>query len=160
MISFFNKVTENILVAVFFVMTLSVVWQVMSRYLFNISASWTEELSRFCLMWLAVLGAAYITGRRQHIEIDYFFDKFSVANKRKLDYFVEVLILIFAVTILIIGGSYLMYMTFYLEQKSPALQVPLGLVYCILPLSGILMVIHTIAYMKQIKNINYGSDES
>ncbi len=160
MISFFNKITENILVAVFFVMTLSVVWQVLSRYLFNISASWTEELSRFCLMWLAILGAAYITGRREHIEIDYFFDKFSKANKRKLDYFVETLILVFAVVVLIIGGAYLMYMTFYLEQKSPALQVPLGLVYSILPLSGILMVIYTLTYMKQIKNINYGSDDS
>ncbi|MBY5958824.1 TRAP transporter small permease [Membranicola marinus] len=160
MISVLNKVTENILVGVFFVMTLSVVWQVMSRYLFNISASWTEELARFCLMWLAVLGAAYITGKRGHIEIDYFFDKFSPSQKRRLDYFVETLILIFAVVILIIGGAYLMYMTFYLEQKSPALQVPLGLVYCILPISGALMVVYTIDYMKQIKNINYSINES
>ena len=160
MIRLLNKITENILVAVFFVMTLSVVWQVLSRYMFNISASWTEELARFCLMWLAVLGAAYITGKRQHIEIDYFFDMFSPKNKRKLDYFIEILILMFAVIVLIIGGAYLMYMTFYLEQKSPALQVPLGFVYAILPLSGILMVVYTVVHMKTIRHINYGTHDS
>lgn len=160
MIRLLNKITENILVAVFFVMTLSVVWQVLSRYMFSISASWTEELARFCLMWLAVLGAAYITGKRQHIEIDYFFDMFSPKNKRKLDYFIEILILMFAVIVLIIGGAYLMYMTFYLEQKSPALQVPLGFVYAILPLSGILMVVYTVVHMKTIRHINYGTHDS
>ena len=160
MIRLLNKITENVLVVVFFVMTLSVVWQVLSRYMFNISASWTEELARFCLMWLAVLGAAYITGKRQHIEIDYFFDMFSTENKRKLDYFIEFLILLFAIVVLIIGGAYLMYMTFYLEQKSPALQVPLGFVYSILPLSGILMVVYTVVHMKTIRNINYGAHES
>lgn len=160
MIRFLDKITEYVLVGVFFLMTISVVWQVLSRYLFNISASWTEELARFCLMWLAVLGAAYITGKRQHIEIDYFFDMLSPANKRRLDYFIESLILLFAVAVLIIGGSYLMYMTFYLDQTSPALQVHLGLIYSILPLSGLLMVIYTVAHMKQIKNINYSPDES
>lgn len=160
MIKFINKITENVLVVVFFVMTLSVVWQVLSRYLFNISASWTEELARFCLMWLAILGAAYITGKREHIEIDYFFDKFSPRTKKKMDYFIEVLILIFAVVVLVIGGSYLMYMTAYLEQKSPALQVPLGVVYSILPLSGILMVYYTVIHMMTIKHIKYYPDES
>lgn len=160
MISILNKITESVLVTVFFVMTLSVVWQVLSRYLFNISASWTEELARFCLMWLAVLGAAYITGKRQHIEIDYFFDMFSPVNKRRLDYFIEFLIILFAVVVLIIGGAYLMYMTFYLEQKSPALQVPLGIVYSILPLSGILMVIYTMFHIILIKDINYSEHES
>ena len=160
MISIFNKIAESVLVVVFFVMTLSVVWQVMSRYLFNTSASWTEELSRFCLMWLAMLGAAYITGKREHIEIDVVFEKLSLKNKRRLDFFIEVLIILFAIVVMIIGGGYLMYMTFYLEQKSPALQVPLGYIYSILPLSGILIVIYTVQYMGQIKSQKYSTDES
>ncbi len=160
MISFFNKITETILVVVFFVMTLSVVWQVMSRYLFNISASWTEELARFCLMWLAMLGAAYITGKREHIEIDILFGKLSLKNKRRLDYFIEVLIILFAVMVMIIGGGYLMYMTFYLEQKSPALQVPLGYVYCVLPISGILIVMYTVHHLTLIKDLKYSAHES
>src|SRR5690606_25339657 len=99
MISFFNIISGSRLVVVFFVMTLSVVWQVKSRYLFNISASWTEELARFCLMWLAMLGAAYITGKKEHIEIDILSGKLSLKNKRRLDYFIEVLIILFAVMV-------------------------------------------------------------
>lgn len=52
MISIVNKITERVLVIIFVVMTLSVVWQVLSRYLLSISASFTEELARYCLMWL------------------------------------------------------------------------------------------------------------
>lgn len=160
MINLINKITERILIGVFFIMTASVVWQVLTRYLFNISTSFTEELARFCLMWLAILGAAYITGRREHIAIDYFANKLSPSSQRILDYGIEVLILFFAVVILIIGGGYLMYMTLYMKQNSPALQVPLGVVYSIIPISGILMIIYTLDHLKNLKYKNYSTDES
>ncbi len=160
MITFFNKVAEYILVSVFFVMTVSVVWQVLSRYLFNISSSWTEELSRFSLMWLAMLGAAYITGKKEHIEIDLLFDHLSPVNARRLDLFIGVLIIFFALTVMVIGGGYLMYMTLYLEQKSPALQVPLGYVYSVLPLSGLLIIMYTIDQMKKTTHQKTVADES
>lgn len=159
MITTINRIAETILVTVFVIMTVSVIWQVMSRYLFNISASWTEELSRYCLMWLAMLGAAYITGKREHIEIDVLFEKLSLKNQQRLEYFIEILIIIFAVTVMVIGGGYLMYMTFYLEQKSPALQVPLGYIYSILPLSGLLIVMYTLHYISQIKSLKITADE-
>ncbi|SRR5690554_4926326 len=159
MITTINRIAETILVTVFVIMTVSVIWQVMSRYLFNISASWTEELSRYCLMWLAMLGAAYITGKREHIEIDVLFEKLSLKNQQRLEYFIEILIIIFAVTVMVIGGGYLMYMTFYLEQKSPALQVPLGYIYSILPLSGLLIVMYTLHYISQIKSQKITADE-
>lgn len=160
MISIINKITEVILVVVFFVMTLSVVWQVLSRYLFNISASWTEELARYCLMWLAMLGAAYITGKREHIEIDIVFDQLSLKNKRRLDYFIESLIILFALVVMIIGGGYLMYITLYLEQASPALQIPLGYVYSVLPISGVLIVMYTIHHLSHIEHLKYNTHES
>lgn len=159
MITTINRIAETILVTVFVIMTVSVIWQVMSRYLFNISASWTEELSRYCLMWLAMLGAAYITGKREHIEIDVLFEKLSLKNQQRLEYFIEILIIIFAVIVMVIGGGYLMYMTFYLEQKSPALQVPLGYIYSILPLSGLLIVMYTLHYISQIKSQKITADE-
>src|SRR5699024_10024630 len=119
-----------------------------------------EELARFCLMWLAILGAAYITGKREHIAIDYFANKLSPSNQRILDFGIEILILFFALVVLIIGGGYLMYMTFYMEQNSPALQVPLGVVYSIIPISGILMIIYTLDHLKKLKDKNYATDES
>lgn len=160
MINTINKITERVLVGVFFIMTISVVWQVLTRYLFNVSTSFTEELARFCLMWLAILGAAYITGKREHIAIDYFANKLSPKGQKVLDYGIELLILIFAVIVLIIGGGYLMYITLYMEQNSPALQVPLGLVYSVIPLSGVLMIIYTLDHLKKLKDKNYDTDES
>lgn len=151
MISIVNKITERVLVIIFVVMTLSVVWQVLSRYLLSISASFTEELARYCLMWLAILGAAYITGKREHIAIDFFADKLPESSQYFLNVIIEILILVFAVIVLIIGGGYLMYMTFYMGQISPALKIPLGYIYTIIPVSGILMVIYTIVHLRLLK---------
>ncbi|WP_236975699.1 TRAP transporter small permease [Membranihabitans maritimus] len=160
MITVMNKTVERILIGIFIIMTFSVTWQVLSRYIFNFSASFTEELARFCLMWLAILGAAYMTGQREHISIDYFFNKFSHKQQKKLDYFIEILILLFSLAVLVIGGAYLMYMTFYLDQKSPALQIPLGIIYSILPISGILIIIYTIDHLKKISNSKNPTHES
>ncbi|GAA5220411.1 TRAP transporter small permease [Membranihabitans marinus] len=160
MITLINKTVERLLIGIFIIMTLSVTWQVLSRYIFNVSASFTEELARFCLMWLAILGAAYMTGQRGHISIDYLFKKFSPDNQRRLDYFIEILIIVFSVAVLVIGGAYLMYMTFYLNQKSPALQVPLGAVYSVLPLSGVLITFYSLIHLKQISVNKYPEHES
>lgn len=160
MIGIINKTVERLLIAIFLIMTFSVIWQVLSRYIFNISASFTEELARFCLMWLAILGAAYMTGQRAHISIDYLFNKFSPSNQKRIDYAIEVLIILFSLAVLLIGGAYLMYMTFYLNQKSPALQVPLGAVYSVLPLSGVLIIYYSIRHLIQIGNRKYPSHES
>jgi len=55
---------------------------------------------------------------------------------------VYALIMLFALLVLVIGGSRLVYITFILGQKSPALQVPLAWVYMVLPISGLLIIFY------------------
>ena len=46
----------------------------------------------------------------------------------------------FAIVVMIIGGSWLVYTRFFLSVKSAALGLPLGVVYLVLPISGLLIV--------------------
>jgi TRAP-type C4-dicarboxylate transport system permease small subunit len=53
--------------------------------------------------------------------------------------FISVIIVIFAITVLIIGGTSLVYTRFLLSVKSAALGIPLGIVYLVMPVSGVLI---------------------
>jgi len=54
--------------------------QVSFRYLFFAPLPWTEELSRFFLVWVAFLGAASVTRRKMHILVDYLVSKMPLGQ--------------------------------------------------------------------------------
>jgi TRAP-type C4-dicarboxylate transport system permease small subunit len=60
---------------------------------------------------------------------------------------IQCVILSFSITVLVIGGSWLVYTRFYLGVKSAAIQLPLGYVYIVLPLSGIIIVYYSVHHL-------------
>jgi TRAP-type C4-dicarboxylate transport system permease small subunit len=56
--------------------------QVVSRYLLHVSLSWSEELARFLLMWLAMLSAAYGFKTRSHFALTFVTNRFSAGARR------------------------------------------------------------------------------
>jgi TRAP-type C4-dicarboxylate transport system permease small subunit len=75
-----------------------------------------------------------------HVAIDVLPKKFSKPTQKKITLFVNLLIIVFVFTALIIGGLRLVYITYILEQHSPSLQIPLAVVYLVLPISGSLII--------------------
>jgi TRAP-type C4-dicarboxylate transport system permease small subunit len=133
------------LVTVFMgILVLNVLWQVASRFIIGHPSSFTDELAGFLLIWVGLLGAAYATGQKQHLAIDLISKKLSDHKKRVLDTVINLLIMLFAVVILIIGGSNLVYITFHLNQISSALQLPIGYVYLVIPISGVFIIYYAI----------------
>lgn len=137
-----------VLVVLMFAMTLDVLWGVFTRYAVGSQASWSEELARFLLIWIGILGAAYASGKHMHLAIDLLKPKLSPKGQRLLGITIYSLVLLFAVCILIIGGIRLIYITHVLEQSSPALQVPMAVVYLVVPVSGILIAYYQIEKMR------------
>ena len=125
-------------------MLLSVCWQVLTRYVFSSPSSFTDELARYLLIWIGTLGAAYASGKRLHLAIDLFPGSLKGKSKYRLSVFINLLIILFSFTVLIVGGSRLVYITYTLGQVSAAMQLPLAYVYTILPISGILIVYYKI----------------
>ena len=156
----FNKVNlilEKVLIVIFALLVLDVLFQVFSRYILGISFTWTEEFARFSLIWLTILGAAYLNGKREHLSMDYLYQKFSESNKRKASILIEVLIFLFALIVMVIGGFNLVYTTLHLEQLSGTLRIPLGYIYAIMPFSGLLIMCFSVyhistIYSNKIKN--------
>jgi TRAP-type C4-dicarboxylate transport system permease small subunit len=145
-----DRILGNILAVLMGAMTLDVLWQVFSRYLLKSPSSFTDELARFLLIWIGVLGAAYVAGQNRHLAIDLLPSRLTGEKKRKLKIFISALIAVFALAVMVLGGSRLVYLTLYLGQKSSALQVPLGYVYLIVPLSGLLVTYYKVDNIMQL----------
>jgi TRAP-type C4-dicarboxylate transport system permease small subunit len=138
---------EKLLIGIFILLVIDVSWQVISRFIIGQSSSWTEELARFALIWLTVLGAAYLNGKQAHLSIDVFLMKLSPENQNRRKVVIEMFMMVFALVIMVIGGINLVYITLHLGQTSAALQVPLGFVYSIVPISGCFIIFFSLRHM-------------
>ncbi|MEN8230380.1 MAG: TRAP transporter small permease [Bacteroidota bacterium] len=150
----FNKGLEVFLVVLMSILVIDVLWQVFSRYLLSSPSSFTDELAGFLLIWVGVLGAAYVDGRKEHLAIDILIQKSPPARQRRLQYLIHSLIFLFALSVMVIGGITLMYTRFVLQVKSAALQLPLGYVYIILPISGLIIMFYEVLHIIELSKSN------
>lgn len=147
-----DKIVGVMLMVIMAVMVMNVTWQVFSRYVIQSPSSFTDELSRYLLVWLGMLGAAYVAGQGNHLAIDILPTKLTGEAKRKLLMVINVVIILFVIPVMIMGGTNLVYITFILEQKSATLQLPLAYVYMMIPFSGLLVLFYQLVDLKILMN--------
>ncbi len=135
-----DKAIEVFIMILLAFMVIVAIWQVSSRYVFNSPSTISEELLRYCLIWLAMIGSAYMFGLREHMSITFFVEKFGEEVVRKLSILSEVIIVVFSLFVLVYGGVNITLLT--MKQVSAALGISMGYVYLVLPLSGILMIFY------------------
>ena len=139
-----NRVLEFILIMLLSIMVLNVSWQVFSRYVLGNPSSFTDELARYLMIWLGVLGTAYVSGKRLHVAIDILHSQLSLSSQKTMQKVIFSIVILATFLIFIIGGSRLVYLSYLLGQKSAALQIPLYLVYVCVPLSGACIIFYKI----------------
>lgn len=134
-----NKILSAASVVLLVFMTSLVLWQVFTRYVLGKPAAFTEELVKYSLMWTAFIGAAYAFFTRDHMSLTIIKDKLT-GNKRKILLLViDVLILLLAVFVFVIGGFKLAMSA--RAEYSALLGIPRTLVYAVSPVSGIFIVV-------------------
>lgn len=124
---------------------LVVLWQVASRYLLGAPSGVTDELVRYLLVWIGLLGAAHATMTRRHLAIDLLPRRLEGDPRRRLELLIQALIAGFALLVMVGGGLALVRLSVELGQRSAALGVPLGWVYAALPVAGVLIVFDCVA---------------
>ncbi|MDP2527153.1 MULTISPECIES: TRAP transporter small permease [Maribacter] len=147
-----DAVLGKTLVLIMSVMVINVLWQVFTRYVTGNPSSFTDELARYLMIWIGVLGAAYVSGRNLHVAIDILPLRQNEKTQKKLKIIVTILVILFVLFAFVVGGSRLVYISYVLGQQSPALQVPLALVYIIIPISGLLIMYYKISDLKNMKS--------
>jgi len=135
---------EAALVLIMAANVLNVLWQVFTRFILRDPSSFTEELARYLLIWVGLLGASYVSGRKMHLAITVVLESMKGKNRLGAELVIQACIFVFACLVMVIGGSRLAAMTFALNQTSAALRIPLGYVYLVLPLSGLLIMFYAL----------------
>jgi len=137
-------VLKNFLIVLMVGLVAAVSWQVISRYVFSSPSSWTEEVARFLMIWIGLLGAAYAFRTRVHLGLDLLPKKLTGQSAQTLKMFTLLVIVLFSATVLIIGGGKLVALTWELKQYSAVLGLPIAFVYSVIPTAGILICLYSI----------------
>ena len=140
-----DALLKNVLIALMVALVASVSWQVISRYVFSSPSSWTEELARFLMIWVGLLGAAYAFRTGVHLGLDLLPNKLEGRSAEILKLFTLGAVILFSVAVLVVGGSKLVGLTWELRQYSAVMGLPMAFVYSVIPVAGALICIYAVA---------------
>ena len=138
------SVLNMVLIVAVALLLVDVVLGVFTRYVMGEQAKWTEELARFLLIWVSLLGGAVAFGEKAHLGVDFFVSKFHVKGRKITVVFVHLVVLFFAMTVFLYGGGRMVIDALVMEQTTPALGWKMGYIYLALPISGFFIVLFTI----------------
>jgi len=139
-----RRSVEITIVTLFAVLTIAVFAQVVARYVFNQPPAWTEELARFCQVWIILLASSICLRKGSHLAVDYLGPALGRGARRAVAVFTGCLIAIYSAVVVIWGARLLM---IGLSQTSPAMQLNMGLVYLVFPVAGGLMLLESVLAM-------------
>lgn len=89
-----------------------------------------------------MFAASYIFGKRDHMRMVFFIERFNKDIQIKIGILTEIVVLLFAIGVLISGGAYIT--TLSITQTTPALGISMGYIYMVLPVCGIITAIYSI----------------
>jgi len=135
---------ELFIIATMALLVVDVAWGVFSRYALGAQTKWTEELARFLLVWVALLGGALAFQSKAHLGVDYFVNLLHPDARKLTAVAAHVVVLFFAIAVLLLGGASVVREALALEQTTPALGWKMGYVYLALPISGFFVMIFTV----------------
>jgi TRAP-type C4-dicarboxylate transport system permease small subunit len=141
-----DKLLEFALIILMGANVLNVLWQVFTRFVLRNPSSFTEELARYLLIWVGLLGASYAAGKNMHLAIDVVLQALKKKTKIWTQIIIQISLFLFSFFVMVVGGLRLVAITLTLNQISAALRIKLGYVYLVLPLSGLLIMFYAVFF--------------
>ncbi len=137
-----NKILEILGTVTLGIMTVLVVYQVITRYVFNAPSPFSEALSQYLFVWMIMFGSAYVYGSREHLTIDLLKDKFSP----KLNMIVEVIanICLFAFILLVCVYGGWKYTASQVNRIDPSLHISMAILYTSVPFTGVITLYYAV----------------
>lgn len=150
-----NKILGHAIAILVGFMALVCCWQVITRFVLNSPSKYTEEILRYALIWMTMLGVPYAYGKGSHISINIITKGFSEKGSLITKLVIEAIVCFLCVTVFVIGG--IMVTSNSAGQISPALQMPMQLYYGGLPICGALTLLYSAQrigqFVKELKGV-------
>jgi len=135
-----ERIFHYICILLITVLVVIITIQVIFRVFFT-AFSWTEEVSRFLLIYLSMVGTALAYRKGSHISIRLFHEKLSVHSGRIIDVVIHLACLVFFMLMIRFSIQLIVKQQF---QVSGALQLPMQYIYMSIPISMVAMTLFSI----------------
>lgn len=143
-LQFINKLNQwihNIASILLGVMAVLVILQVIFRFILERPLAFSEELARFSMIWLVMIGATVLIRNNSHIAVTFFVELFPDSLQKVVRILNSILIILFCL-VLIVYGFQLVFDT--MNQIAPASQIPMGWIILSVPTFGVIGILYTI----------------
>lgn len=151
------NLTEDIILVIMFATMVTVIFvQVIMRYVFHNSLSWSEELGKFLFVWLSWFGISVGARRGEHIKITLFTDKLPHVPAQLVNILSEIIVFIIcAVTayygaVLVGNQSHVRYAGIKISMSYGYLSVTVG--------CTMMMIRNILSILQSIEAIKTGID--
>jgi TRAP-type mannitol/chloroaromatic compound transport system permease small subunit len=122
-----------------------VMYEVVSRYLFNAPTQWSNELSQYLLTGVVMLGGAYCLAEKEHVRVDIIHRMFSDRFQAWIEIFTFLLVLTFVTAIVWKGGE-ASYDAFIHDRRSMSImEMPLFPSMVLVPVGAFLLGLQSLA---------------
>jgi TRAP-type C4-dicarboxylate transport system permease small subunit len=121
--------------------------QVISRYIFTFSISWSQEVVTYLFIWMIFIGCSMGLRKGEIISIDFFIKKLS----KKTALYINILnnsLLILFFTVGILSNNQII--KYSLSQLSPILNLSMGWIAFSFSVSAIIMILYLISNICEI----------
>jgi len=146
---FFEKTAYWFLITAIGVMTLVTLIEVVRRYLFGLSFTWSEELVRYLLIWSTFIGGSLAYKKKAVVYFDLFINKLSFKKRKLADIGINGFIIFISVVIFILGLRTLGTKTVQL-QISPGLKISMEYIYMSIPIGMVFLFVFAIDRIMEI----------
>lgn len=119
-----------------------IIWRV-----FFTALSWSEELTRYLLIWSTFLGGSIVYKRGGHISVTILQERFPAGVQKFLKILVHLICIAFCLIAVIYGFRYL---PMQRTQLSAALRLPMWYMYLSIPVGCAIMLLHALDAILQI----------
>lgn len=145
-----------VITVLFVMMTVIGTYQIVTRYFFNRPSTVSEELLTYSFTWMALLASAYVFGKRDHMRMGFLADKITGPVKKYLEIAIDLLSFAFAGVVMVYGGISITKLT--MIQTTASLRVPMGYIYVIVPVTGVLIMLFSLMNAADMLHMNFDGE--
>jgi len=122
-------------------MAILVFVNVVSRYIFNHSIIWVEEVTQYEMIWVTYLGAGLALREGRHVALDSLQDLLPQSLRRMTRIIVWIGMFAFLIALTVLG---FMMSAFTWEHETPVLNMRAGIPYLAIPIGALLFALHLV----------------
>lgn len=146
-LTYLDRVLSALVVFSFVLMIAVVILQIVARYLLPWSPNWTEEMARFCFIYLVSLGAGLAVQDRGYVSVSTFLDRLRPLARKRLEIAILVCVILLMSTMFVVSIPLVKIVTL---QTSAAMQLNMSLIYASMSCMGLFVSLYGILQLVEL----------